>query len=1848
MSLGEKTQVSLQSNDIAALNDSILHYMRKAKGFQNLAVLSELELSNVLYQWSKSELGSRFLKTFEARHLRGVTFPSINHDWSISYSPITEVNDRETMVVGIPTNTKGSFTDKGTIGFVKNLIRFYKEISGNTLLAKSSGSGIDVTNHYLIQARPLQISNHPMFSHSHDSTLYVENYGQVTLRNPNHGYTHCGANVMREIFECCLHVGKHFSPSLMIPDAPISKDQFVSHVQDLQAQRIFTRNIEIRNMIRTGLRGKTTSLLKGTSSAKKKRITICCERNHISLFIAGEKKRKISMKPCELCNTSIKETHYETHLINCKIVQSRSLANLAVVEEEYQIHETTLDDIHTMDDACDLLYRQIVESLLVGKHSICIIGPGGNGKSFLISKLISEHPDTTVRVLTPTGIVSADYPDNGMTWQRYSNIQKLLSGTNIYSLTRSTKELKSRLNSLWKDIIIPDILVFEELSMVNGRDLNFLSLCFSIYLDKPDIPWGGIPVVYCGDPGQLGPFGTDEFQDYPFTTSLVQQVCNSGYCFQLNHPRRLALGCLIENRLDTVELTRQCNLLAHVRFGRIKPELMELFQNNAIVDDGIQFKPFLQSEFNHGENVLITVKNSTVRRLINTKYQHSNLDKLGLGQNGIVLWVERGMRFLITDNWVLDDPIYNGTDCIVQDYVVDEWVDLKFEIGNNVFIKRLYKGGAYVPNNQFALSYYYIRTITKSQGMTIKGKVYIYIDGPNTKIPYFAPGCLYVAISRCINLNNVVFISTKKLKDVLTPRRVHQNINMLRFMNDPTTVIPQNALNGIAGSFYLWDSSSLNGQIVERNISIATNDGQHSDRWIMNSDRIYNNTLNIDHETGIGTGDLHGCQKVIYTSPLWIFNGQITDFKEFIQRNGGTTSDLPEYTRLDGGEMQFSLLEMEDPMYGLALWINRILMMVNDHVENDTLREYEELNYFYQYPMHDLGFNNLGFDIRFFIRTITTLGTSLQLGSISGGGSNLKHFTVGYSNSKPAYIVFDLMGFSGQGTLASKLKAYVEPFLNCVEAFYTLHSKLWITGKTPSDILLDESWSMLDDDEKCTTIKTWYERSVYGSIFQFKSDIDSKMKQLTDNAKFKKSLDKHCTYFVQRCKNAGIRDEQLLTALCDSHGKGCFPLKYVMSLSRDEYIAATSIDLIDVMTIDGVLDLSICFFPREMDQAQEMLDENPFVFSNYNIPLKMQEYATMDVKMNDYLMRILNNLVYSYGNSLECCQFYDSWDGLRLSLFSFPTTASLSKHMRTISFPSEMINQDHPEYPKTHVHTKLPHYPLSIEHIVTGIVGGKTLARSIYYNSSDGGVEDYCTYLDVSGMYMDVMEREVFPYGPITIYSHEHNDMSRFSEMFCTSTGDLFTRCRLFTIRARHLPHEIENVLATKILKRNTYTNDSAIYQCTHAELAMLKLFGGIVEEFITVVEWTDQCEMFKNLMQFYNFEKGQAEANGNSVARNFTKLLANATFGVCCKGDKNIKTIWVSTPEQHDIAFSKYSSGLTNETVVGNYTVYQVTDVDLKFAGQPAYLGRFVLGYSKKLLYTIIHKAYGPERGLALNDMICYGDTDSIVVTQQCMKRFLAHDECLSEEYRILYDFGCDPKYKAGKLTDELADDTSKYMGREYASAIANGRGYPNFKTGFRPRILSCFNPQSKSGANCILFPPLNWPDGRRTTALDYPQPNQVEWHKGYKCFAKGVSASANLCIKVLPGDSIPGIDIVDGVGKIGSLQHNAQTWELLHYSFKHCIPFTAIRPSSVMKRFLFLNDSDKDKGICFGDVYSLKDVGRTIWGNLENGRLKVFKPEFRHQGLHYTRLLAMGYTVYDILEGYTVPLGYPLDQMD
>lgn len=385
--------------------------------------------------------------------------------------------------------------------------------------------------------------------------------------------------------------------------------------------------------------------------------------------------------------------------------------------------------------------QTIFELMEKSRQHLFITGRAGTGKSVLL-RHFREHTEKRVVVAAPTGIAALN-----------------VKGQTIHSLFKLPPQLhrKGRLArneracSLLKRI---DVLVIDEISMVRADLLDAVDERLREAFDS-DAPFGGIQVIMFGDPYQLPPVVEEGLVPY-------MEYTHGGYFF---------FNALVwrETEFKIYELTQVFrqkdptfrDILNAVRDGTVvDPQIKQLNARHsvAIPDEGtVTLAP---------TNSLVTeINQQRLERLPGKAYQYQ-AEIVGEMKKSVFpteekLFLKEGAQVVLLKNdkdgrWVNGSV---GTINKLEEKIIDVRVDgivytLERETWEEIVYTYDQKTNKIEAKTQSSFTQYPIRlawamTIHKSQGQTYES---VSLD---LSSPTFAPGQLYVALSRATSLEGL-------------------------------------------------------------------------------------------------------------------------------------------------------------------------------------------------------------------------------------------------------------------------------------------------------------------------------------------------------------------------------------------------------------------------------------------------------------------------------------------------------------------------------------------------------------------------------------------------------------------------------------------------------------------------------------------------------------------------------------------------------------------------------------------------------------------------------------------------------------------------------------------------------------------------------------------------------------------------------------------------------------------------------------------------------------------------------------------------------------------------------------
>ena len=294
------------------------------------------------------------------------------------------------------------------------------------------------------------------------------------------------------------------------------------------------------------------------------------------------------------------------------------------------------------------------------KKNIFITGPGGTGKSIVVSEIIKycKKNDIKVGVTATTG--SAAILIGGKTLHSYLGIglaeksAKDLYTHNRYHLSHVVKKLKDL-----------EVLIIDEISMLDLELFEKVS-CYLSLIKFHKNPFGNIQIVLTGDFCQLEPV-------------------NGNYCFLSSIWTDLNLDIIFLNKMVRQENDKVFQkILREVRYGICKDKTFEILKNcnNVIIDKDI--KPTILYSKNIDVDKINKLEYNKLIALNKKIYKYEiKLPEIKKNHDKITNWIKSldipvitelciDAQIMVTANVNQDCGIINGTRGVITELYADK------------------------------------------------------------------------------------------------------------------------------------------------------------------------------------------------------------------------------------------------------------------------------------------------------------------------------------------------------------------------------------------------------------------------------------------------------------------------------------------------------------------------------------------------------------------------------------------------------------------------------------------------------------------------------------------------------------------------------------------------------------------------------------------------------------------------------------------------------------------------------------------------------------------------------------------------------------------------------------------------------------------------------------------------------------------------------------------------------------------------------------------------------------------------------------------------------------------------
>ncbi|MBR6998747.1 MAG: AAA family ATPase, partial [Prevotella sp.] len=403
-------------------------------------------------------------------------------------------------------------------------------------------------------------------------------------------------------------------------------------------------------------------------------------------------------------------------------------------------------------------------------HSIFLTGKAGTGKTTFLKTLVQRSRKRPI-VVAPTGVAAINA--GGVTIHSFFQLPltPYVPGAKMESKFDFSREKRKIIASV-------DLLIIDEISMVRSDQLDAIDVVLRRFRDH-GLPFGGVQLLMIGDLAQLTPVVTPEdermlkpYYDTPyfFGSKALQQI--DYVTIQLEHVYR-------QQDLSFIDILNQ------VRTGHPSQQALDMLNSRVatrtLPDGAIRLTTHNQLANFYNESQLQQIQSRAFMFKAKIEgtfpdYSYPTADTLVLKRDAQVMFVKNdpsgkhlyyngriGHVTYVDQNKIL--VLCEGdTEAIEVEPL--QWDNSRYTLNEKT---REIENEVMGTFTQYPLRLAWAITIHKSQGLTFDRAI---IDANQS----FAPGQVYVALSRCRTLEGMVLASPIPPTAILQDNRVDSYI----------------------------------------------------------------------------------------------------------------------------------------------------------------------------------------------------------------------------------------------------------------------------------------------------------------------------------------------------------------------------------------------------------------------------------------------------------------------------------------------------------------------------------------------------------------------------------------------------------------------------------------------------------------------------------------------------------------------------------------------------------------------------------------------------------------------------------------------------------------------------------------------------------------------------------------------------------------------------------------------------------------------------------------------------------------------------------------------------------------
>jgi uncharacterized protein YpbB len=410
--------------------------------------------------------------------------------------------------------------------------------------------------------------------------------------------------------------------------------------------------------------------------------------------------------------------------------------------------------------------------------SVFLTGKAGTGKTTFL-RHVASTTHKNFAIAAPTGVAAINA--GGMTLH---SLFQLPFGIYVPGMYQHSDAIQvTTRNSLFKNLHISkskrdllqelELLIIDEVSMVRCDMLDAVDTILRV-VRKSQKPFGGIQLLFIGDLYQLSPVAKPE------EWSILKDFYEGPFFFHAAVIKELSPLCLQLTKIYRQNEQTFINLLNNVRNNEVSDHDIELLNSRL---RKLEKKDGAVTLTTHNYKA-DTINASQLERLSGKAFSFKAIVENDFpGRNypaDEIIVLKRGARIMFIKNDASEEKrYYNGKMATVK-HVDEDAIEVEFDEGETFDLRHeTWRNIRYVYNaqtdeieeeelgsfTQFPIRLAWAITIHKSQGLTFQRAV---IDAGDS----FAPGQVYVALSRCTSLDGLLLESPISRKQIMTDPQV--------------------------------------------------------------------------------------------------------------------------------------------------------------------------------------------------------------------------------------------------------------------------------------------------------------------------------------------------------------------------------------------------------------------------------------------------------------------------------------------------------------------------------------------------------------------------------------------------------------------------------------------------------------------------------------------------------------------------------------------------------------------------------------------------------------------------------------------------------------------------------------------------------------------------------------------------------------------------------------------------------------------------------------------------------------------------------------------------------------------